>query len=210
MRNLLAREIAPGHVLHGTPLTPWLACNACDDVLVVGHRHRSDVARHLRRHREQARRDEGVVGRLEAPGVIPIEAAAGDDCREEDHADDGGDRMAAQRASASFAPALIPGLLLPVRLVGRRIRAIRPAILCRRASRLAGILCMRAADLVLDGLRSSRCRTGRPLRSLQDQLLTDISTVSVGQHDQTRFGCGEPAAVGFVLGAAFAIPLRET
>ena len=40
---------------------------ACDDVLVVGDRHRGDVARHLRRDRELARLDEGVVGRLEVP-----------------------------------------------------------------------------------------------------------------------------------------------
>ena len=30
----LTREIAPGHGLHGIPLTPWLECGACDDVLV--------------------------------------------------------------------------------------------------------------------------------------------------------------------------------
>lgn len=30
----LVREIAPGHPLHGIPLTPWLECGACDDVLV--------------------------------------------------------------------------------------------------------------------------------------------------------------------------------
>ncbi|MBP0451217.1 hypothetical protein J5Y04_16950 [Kitasatospora sp. RG8] len=30
----LLREIAPGHPLHGIPLTPWLECGACDDVLV--------------------------------------------------------------------------------------------------------------------------------------------------------------------------------
>ncbi|MER5866674.1 hypothetical protein [Kitasatospora sp. NPDC002040] len=30
----LAKEIAPGHILHGSLLTPWLECGACDDVLV--------------------------------------------------------------------------------------------------------------------------------------------------------------------------------
>ncbi len=30
----LSREIGPGHPLHGIPLTPWLECGACDDVLV--------------------------------------------------------------------------------------------------------------------------------------------------------------------------------
>ena len=45
------------------------------DVLVVGDRHGGDVARHLRRDRELARRDEGIVGRLEMPGVVPVEIA---------------------------------------------------------------------------------------------------------------------------------------
>ncbi|MGV9270188.1 hypothetical protein ACWDRR_36690 [Kitasatospora sp. NPDC003701] len=30
----LRREVAPGHLLHGIALTPWLECGACDDVLV--------------------------------------------------------------------------------------------------------------------------------------------------------------------------------
>ncbi|WP_157537154.1 hypothetical protein [Kitasatospora azatica] len=30
----LAREISPGHPLHNIPLTPWLECGACDDVLL--------------------------------------------------------------------------------------------------------------------------------------------------------------------------------
>ena len=37
------------------------------DVLVVGDRNRGEVAGHLRRDGELARRDEGVVGRFEMP-----------------------------------------------------------------------------------------------------------------------------------------------
>jgi hypothetical protein len=44
-------------------------------VLVVGDRHRSDVARDLGGDGELARRDEGIVGRFEMPGVVPIEIA---------------------------------------------------------------------------------------------------------------------------------------
>jgi hypothetical protein len=97
--------------------------------------------------------------------------------------------MAPQKVPASFVPVLISGLLFPVRLVGRRIRAVRRAIFRRRASRLAGIFWVWAAVVVLGCRRSSRGRTGRPLRGLQDQLLGGISTVSVRQHDQTRLGC---------------------
>ncbi|MFF1872847.1 hypothetical protein [Kitasatospora herbaricolor] len=30
----LRREVAPGHLLHGFALTPWLECGACDEVLL--------------------------------------------------------------------------------------------------------------------------------------------------------------------------------
>ena len=44
-------------------------------MLVVGDRDRRDVARDLGSDGELARRDEGVVGRLEMRGMIPIEVS---------------------------------------------------------------------------------------------------------------------------------------
>ena len=46
------------------------------DMLVIGHRHRGDVARHLRLKRKLPRRDEGIVRQFEMPGVVPIEVTA--------------------------------------------------------------------------------------------------------------------------------------
>ena len=45
------------------------------DVLVVGHRHGGDIAGDLRRYGKRPRRDEGVVSRHEASGVVPIQIA---------------------------------------------------------------------------------------------------------------------------------------
>ena len=57
------------------------------DVLIVGHRHRSEVTAHLGRHGELARLDVGVVGRFEAPRIVPIEVAGRRDHNEQGHAD---------------------------------------------------------------------------------------------------------------------------
>ena len=43
------------------------------DMRVVGDRNGGGVARHLGRNGELARRDESVVGRLEVPGIVPVE-----------------------------------------------------------------------------------------------------------------------------------------
>ncbi len=44
-------------------------------MLVVGHRNRGDIARHLRRDGKLARGDEGVVGRFEMRGVVQIKVS---------------------------------------------------------------------------------------------------------------------------------------
>jgi hypothetical protein len=80
------------------------------EVLVVRHRHRRDVARHLRRHRERARRDEGIIGRLEVPRVVPVDVPDDECQREQDHADRDGGRMAAQETLANFVPVRSPDL----------------------------------------------------------------------------------------------------
>ena len=57
------------------------------DVLVVGHRHRRDVTGHFGRHGELTRLDEGIVGRFEAPRIVPIDVAGRCDHHEQGHAD---------------------------------------------------------------------------------------------------------------------------
>jgi hypothetical protein len=95
------------------------------DVLVVRHRHRRDVAGHLRRHRERARRDKGVIRRLEAPGVIPVDVSDGRGRREEDRADDDGDRVPAQQARV-ISPLISGGLMVRLHLFRLRDRARFP------------------------------------------------------------------------------------
>jgi hypothetical protein len=78
------------------------------DVLVVGDGHRGDVARDLWRDRELARRDEGVVGRLEMRGLIPVEVSGRRRQQERDEADRRQDRMSAEEAFARFFAGLLP------------------------------------------------------------------------------------------------------
>ncbi len=84
------------------------------DMLVVGDRHRGDVARDLWRDRELARRDEGVVGRFEMRGMIPVEVSGRRRQQERDQADRRQDRMPAEEAFARFFAGLF---LLRVRLL---------------------------------------------------------------------------------------------
>ena len=86
------------------------------DVLVVGDRNGRDVARHLRRDGELARGDEGVVGRFEMAGVVPVEVSARSDDGQEEQAEDRGDRMPAKDPLAGLPG---PAVLLSLRLWGR-------------------------------------------------------------------------------------------
>lgn len=70
------------------------------DVLVVGYGHRRDVSRHLRRNSELPRRNEGVVGRLEMLGVIPVEIAARRRRNEEKEPEQESDRVPSQETPA--------------------------------------------------------------------------------------------------------------
>jgi hypothetical protein len=88
---------------------------ACCNVLVICHRHGGDVARHLWRDGKLSSRDEGIVGRLEMPAVIPIEVACrqGDD--EQKQPEHEGERVSPQEAGAGLVPDL--GILLPRRIL---------------------------------------------------------------------------------------------
>ena len=70
------------------------------DMLVVGDRNRGDVARDLGRDRELARRDEGVVGRFEMRGMIPVDVSGRRREQERDQADRRQERMSAEEAFA--------------------------------------------------------------------------------------------------------------
>src|SRR5258706_408415 len=59
---------------------------SCGNVLVVGDRYLTHVARHFRSNGDLARCDDGIVGRLEMPSVAPIDAAGPSRQREEDRA----------------------------------------------------------------------------------------------------------------------------
>ena len=77
------------------------------DMLVVGHRHRGDVARDLGRDGELASRDEGVVGRFEMAGVVPIDIGGCGGGQEDDQAERRSDRMAAEPPPAGLACGLV-------------------------------------------------------------------------------------------------------
>ena len=70
------------------------------DMLVVGDRNRRDVARDFGRDGELARRDEGVVGRLEMRGMIPIEVSGRRRQKQRHQAERRQDRMPAEPAPA--------------------------------------------------------------------------------------------------------------
>lgn len=103
-------------------------------VLFVGDRHRRDVAGDLRRDGKLARRDEGIVGRLEMRGVVPVKIAA---CRRNE-GDKQPDRdcnwMPPQQSPAGFfLPSFVIGHLGHAPLARRALRR-------RRRSRVDGIL----------------------------------------------------------------------
>src|SRR5258708_22026896 len=77
----------------------------CGNVLVVGDRHLTDVARNLRGKGDLARCDEGIVGRLEVPSVAPIDAAGPSRQREEDRANHNRDGVAAPETLARLSAA---------------------------------------------------------------------------------------------------------
>ena len=70
---------------------------ASGHVLVVGDRDSVDIAGHLWGRRSLPRRDEGIVGRLEMPGVVQVDITAAQGSGEQ-HRTDGGDNRAAQQA----------------------------------------------------------------------------------------------------------------
>jgi hypothetical protein len=126
------------------------------DVLVIRHRHCRDVARHLRRHRKDARRDEGIIGRLEMPRVVPIEVPGGKYQRQQDRAAGrDGDRMAASEILVRIVPGRIPGLLCVVGVFCRWIYAAWLAIL--RRSCLDRPSCVEYAKVAL----SDQCQRRR-------------------------------------------------
>ena len=104
------------------------------DMLVVGDRNRRDVARDLGRDRELARRDEGVVGRFEMRGLIPVEVSGRRRQQERDQADRRQDRMATEEAFAR----LVVGFLL---FRGRLLAGFSLALggLCRALGLLGGL-----------------------------------------------------------------------
>ena len=116
------------------------------DVLVVGHRHRRDVARHLRRDGELPRRDEGVVGRFEMPGVVPIDIAARRRHDEEDEPNQKPKRAAPQERPARLIPALPILLHMLIFAFGRCFNdaALARGMLSRRRRSSAGNLLLRA------------------------------------------------------------------
>jgi len=80
-------------------------------VLVVGDRDRREVAGHLGGDGKLTRGDEGVVGRFEVRGVIPIEIARRQQHNEEDQAADERQRVALQYAPAGLVTALVVRVL---------------------------------------------------------------------------------------------------
>src|SRR5437763_5404534 len=83
-------------------------------MLVIGHGHGGDVARHLRRDGELPRRDEGVVGRLEMLGVIPVEIAARRRRYEENEPEQERDRVPSQEMPARLVSAftILPRMMV--------------------------------------------------------------------------------------------------
>ena len=71
------------------------------DVLVVGDRHLSDVARHFRSDGDLARCDESIVGRFEIGSVAPVAIPARCRQHEKDRANRSHDRPPALLVSAS-------------------------------------------------------------------------------------------------------------
>ena len=67
-------------------------------MLVVGDRDGGDVAGHFWRDRELPRGDEGIVGCLEMPGVVPIEVAEPARHAKKREAEQGSKRMPAQNS----------------------------------------------------------------------------------------------------------------
>ena len=92
-----------------------------DDVLIVGDRHLGDVARHFRRDRELTRGDEGVVGRLEMPRIVPVEIAGCRDDHEHGQADGEHIGIPTQEICTGFVVLFVFCRLLVLRLGRRRI-----------------------------------------------------------------------------------------
>src|SRR5258708_39096774 len=75
------------------------------DVLVVGNRHLSDVARYFRSDGDWARRDESIVGRFEMGSVAPVDIAAPYRQRKEDRANHNRDWVPAPETLARLSAA---------------------------------------------------------------------------------------------------------
>ena len=82
------------------------------DMLVVGDRNCGDVTRDFRRDRELARRDESVVGGFEMARVVPVEVAASQDRREQQHPE--------HQRQPTPRPGLAWSIRLPPRMRRRR------------------------------------------------------------------------------------------
>jgi len=104
------------------------------DVLVVGHRHLRDVARHFRRDGDLARRDESIVGRFETGSVAPVDEASGYRQRKQNRTDRSRDRVPAPETVASLSDARVlrrglfgglSGQFRALRLAGRGFLARR-------------------------------------------------------------------------------------
>ena len=144
------------------------------DVLVVRDRHRRDGARHLRRHRELTRCDEGIIGRLEGLSIIPVDVPSGRCQCEEDHADRDSDRMASQETLVIFVPDRISGLPRAVRLVRRRVHVATLAIVSRRRPCLDGLSSVQAAELALGECRRRAGRITKRHWPLRHRLLRSV------------------------------------
>ena len=72
------------------------------DVLVVGDRNGGDVARDFGRDRELAGRDEGVIGRFEMRGMVPVDVGRRPGDEEGDQAGARHEGMPAEEALARF------------------------------------------------------------------------------------------------------------
>src|SRR5258708_19116992 len=75
------------------------------DVLVVGNRHLSDVARYFRSDGDLARRGESIVGRVERGSVAPVDIAAPYRQRKEDRANHNRDWVPAPETLARLSAA---------------------------------------------------------------------------------------------------------
>src|SRR5258708_18493792 len=75
------------------------------DVLVVGNRHLSDVARYFRSDGDLARRGESIVGRVERGSVAPVDLAAPYRQRKEDRANHDRDWVPAPETLARLSAA---------------------------------------------------------------------------------------------------------